>query len=179
MEKSQLLELVRDFSQRKHRDTMSMADVAMHYQQGQQMLHNGRRMNAQVDMHLRERCGDNYQPPEEDVGNHLFNNVFVGNEALRELSELLDERSSSQEGQAASQPQSPQSAPEPPPAQKPQPVSTGQRPSKKAGLVKTAALVGATALGTGAAVNYFTDDTDTRNVYDIEALPFDPSKPIE
>lgn len=114
-------------------------------------------MNAQVDMHLRERCGDSYKAPDEDdMGNNLLNNVFVGDDAIRQLASSLAESSSTAKSEASAVPSQP-------------------KRSLIPDWLKTLGMILATALGTGAAMSYFgDDDTDTRNIYEIEAVPFNP-----
>lgn len=149
---------------------MNLVDVLNHLQMGQRMQHNARRMDAQVDMHLRERCGDSYQAPDEDdMGNNLLNNVFIGDDAITQLRDLFTD-SNQQNATTA-----PAAATQPTPA-----PANSQTPAWKKAL-GTAAIVGATAVGTGAVMNYLSDDTDTDtlNVYEIEAVPFDPTAPIE
>jgi hypothetical protein len=121
---------------------------------------------------MRKQHGDCYVEPESlEMAEHRINSPTInfGSEAIQAMLAAAAQDEASKNPDASTQSQPSASATSSP--------VTAPSTSRVGDILKTAALVGATSLGTAAAVSYLTDDTDTdtRNTYQIEAVPFDPN----
>lgn len=146
---------------------MSMVMVKNMLTDHKAMHHNRRRMDAQVDAALRSKCGDNYQPPDEedDMGITLLNSPVIGDDALKKLAAMVSANANATADANASSPA-------------PAPVSSPASQAKKSLLQKVLpyALGATLSAGTAAAATWYLSpkDTDTNSQYDISAVEYEP-----
>lgn len=126
---------------------MSHVDVINRLQMNERQQHNFDRLDAQVDAHQRNQHGECYKAPEQDMAEHRINSptINIGTDAAMAMSDAVG-----------------------------MPISPPHKKPLIPNWAKAALLAGATAIGTGAVMSYLASDDDTRNVYDIKAMPFDP-----
>jgi hypothetical protein len=129
---------------------MSHVDVVNRLEMNQRQQYNFDRLDAQVDTQLRKQHGECYRAPEPiDMAENRINSptINIGVDAAKMLGSSVLPGASVGSGVA----------------------------SKVPGWLKTAGLLAAGA-GTMFAVNQMLGDDHKRNVYDIQAVPFDPLK---
>lgn len=166
----ELLSQILRSKQSSEREAMSYAAVANFVENGQQILRNGRRHNAQSDAYLKAKfkaCGmeDAYQPPEE-TGDDLatmINCTFNGDKAVSQISKAVTAIGTDDD---EPQPVDPGPVPPPPPA---------ERPNR---LLPALGLLAAVALGSGLtfAASQFFGDQGEGKAYDIVAVPYIPAE---
>lgn len=149
-----IIAAVGDFRTEDRHAAMTNVDVLNRLAMNDRQRHTMDRLDAQVDALQRKAHGDCYQPPAADRDHeHRINSptITIGAEAAAQLGGLA----------GAAPPQH-----LPPPQHSPPPNS---------GWLKAALLAAISSAATAGVVSYMTDDdTDTRNTYDIKAVPFDP-----
>lgn len=168
-------------------DTMTGVDVINRLNMNGRLQHNFRRMDAQVDAHMKKQHGDCYTPPSEDESDmaegHRVNSpitfTVIGDSAAKALSEQLNAvyppDGTSTDGTTASAASDANAN-----------ASPSSSPNvKKNGWVIPAAIAGASLLGggLGAAGSLLLNDPpeipdfiDTDSQYDISAIPFNPDQ---
>ena len=175
--------------------TMSGVDVSNRIVMNERQQHNFRRMDAQVDAHMKKQHGECYEAPEEEetmAGDHRINSpttfTIIGDSAAREMSSTLDGIYQRENG--GTDPSNSGTKEESSNPTSNLPSSTSNAASSGSSVVKPksswmgpAAVAGAALLGGGAGalgmsmlqpdVN-IPEFVDTANEYDIRALPFDP-----
>lgn len=173
----QIIDAIGGVHKANRSETMSHVDVINRLTMNERTQHNMNRMDAQVDAHMRKQHGDCYEAPDlPDMAEHRINSPTInigGDVAQALLAAAAKENQTTAEGAGVTSPPTPQ-----PQSTTSSPVASGQqRGSGVSDFLKTAALIGATSIGTGAVVSYLADDsdTDTNSVYEIEAVPFDPT----
>ena len=167
-----ILDTIGDVRKTNASQTMAHVDVINRIEMNRRQQHNFDRLDAQVDAKLKQ-ISECYEPPEkpdidyeeEGVGHHINSpTINIGVEAAAALAQSLDKEEGSDDvGLAAS--------------------AKTKKPgmfSKVPDWMKAAALVAAGAGGVIAYDKLNPDtnlDTDTRNIFNLEAVPFDPTAP--
>ena len=166
------------------REAMSMASVAAYVQNGDRMLHTGRRHDAQVDAQIKAKlaaCGleELYDPPEEstDEMGTMINCTFNGDETIQQLASVLGGSDGTENAERPAGPETPKGSegPKEPPA-KTEPATPTAKPSRWKRLTDFMLPLGAGAAITagGFTLANMGRDTPKQDAYDIRALPWEP-----
>lgn len=145
--------------ERDRRDSAALLQVSQAAEWHRELIRSKRRSEAQVDALQRCRFGDNYKPPEDDsdMGHTFINSPIISGEAARELGLAFQNQSSGSPG-----------SPDEPPR---------RRRRKQSFLMQAAKAVLPLLIATGAGyavAKYFEPAPAKSNVYDIEAIPYEP-----
>jgi hypothetical protein len=153
---------IQDLGNRNFRNTQAMVNVAHSHKMNEDLHRAGREQWAQVQALMKAKCGDNYQPPDEDMGTTFINSPIFSNEAI---DKLIAAHASSDKTPDRSSPETSTGA-----ARTPD-VKTGSGFLKPALKMLLPLLIGSAV--TIAATKYFAPEVPV-DLYDIEAMPYVP-----
>jgi hypothetical protein len=167
-----VLSLLRDFNRRSHQDQMAVVDVAGRWSALARQRHVDKRMEAQVDLQLKnmDPC---YEPPEAEP--MFINNGFITDEQTMQsiVESLSGDKSKTSAKPADSDAQQAE-------LQKQQQAANAVKPKtflQKYGLPLMAAAIPAAGIMGGLIANYL--DSDSIEQFDVEGTMWSPESVSE